>query len=68
MASKRRERSGPAESVVGAPAKLLNDPEIQARIERARERIRRGETSSGTSADQLLELARERRRERRVDP
>jgi hypothetical protein len=59
------------EPVVGLEAErpmsgeILNSAEMTAKIAKAEERARRGRTSPGKTADDLLELARE---QRRVDP
>lgn len=43
------------------PREVLDSPEMQAKIAKARARARRGRTGPGKTADDLLSLAREQR-------
>lgn len=48
-----------------APRHVLDDPVVKEKIKAALERVRRGRSRRGKSADDLLRLARE---QRRMDP
>lgn len=45
-----------------APRHVLDDPVVQAKVQRAVERVRAGEAHPGRGADDLLRLADEQRR------
>jgi hypothetical protein len=49
------------------PRHILEDPKVQAAIEDALERVRRGDTSPGSTPEQLTALADEERRRLRLD-
>jgi hypothetical protein len=43
-----------------APDAVLDSPEVKTELKRQRERIRKGETKRGKTAEELLNLTRER--------
>jgi len=59
------ELPGPVERERPAPRHVLDDPEVQAKIQRSLDRVRAGTSRPGKTADDLLRLADE---QRRVDP
>jgi hypothetical protein len=59
MARKDRGREIQDEPV---PREFLEDPKVQAAIEEALDRVRRGDTSDGSTPEQLRAMADEERR------
>lgn len=54
-----------AEEEKPAPRRVFDDPEVKAKVAAALDRVKRGESRRGKTADDLLRLASE---QRRVDP